>query len=323
VHSDHEYVTVITPRVVARATKIAYNPDSPSWLFSGRTSLPRTPTTLPDLELHADSVDLLLRDAGRYPLLKPAQEIELAKRIERGDLEAKELLINSNLRLVVSIARRYIGHGLSMTDLVQEGMIGLIRAAEKFDWRKGFRFSTYATLWIRQSIQRGLDNTARVVRLPANVAQRARKVGRAFGELSVELEREPTVDEVALATGLTPEEVEAVRKVDQNVASLNAPVGDEDGGELGHFIAHEGPATEDEVAAAIASVEVQRAVATLPEPERKVIDLRYGTGGDAPQTPAQAARHLGVSPREVGSLEEKALRRLSALPELAALREAA
>jgi RNA polymerase primary sigma factor len=287
--------------------------------------LPRTPRTPspPDLELHADSVDLLLRDAGRYPLLKPAQEIELAKRIERGDLEAKELLINSNLRLVVSIARRYIGHGLSMTDLVQEGMIGLIRAAEKFDWRKGFRFSTYATLWIRQSIQRGLDNSARVVRLPANVAQRARKVGRATGELSVKLERDPTDEEVALATDLTVEEVQAIRKVDQNVASLNAPVGEEDGGELGHFIAHEGPATEDEVATALASVEVQRAVATLPEAERKVIDLRYGTGGDAPQTPAQAARQLGVSPREVGSLEERALRKLSTLPELAALREAA
>jgi RNA polymerase primary sigma factor len=286
--------------------------------------LPRTtPNSVPDLELHADSVDLLLRDAGRFPLLKPEQEIELAKRIERGDLEAKELMINSNLRLVVSIARRYVGHGLSMTDLVQEGMIGLIRAAEKFDWRKGFRFSTYATLWIRQSIQRGLDNSARMVRLPANVAQRARKVGRVTSDLSVKLEREPSVEEIADAAQLTPDEVRAIREVDRTPASLNSPVGEDDGGELGHFIANEGPAPEDEVHAAIAAVEVQRALDELPEPERKVISLRFGTSGDAPQTPAQTARQLGVTPREAASLEEKALRKLASVPELAALREAA
>src|SRR3954453_22630706 len=139
-----------------------------------------------------EPLTLLLEEAQRYRLLTPREELDLARRIERGDLDAKELLINSNLRLVVSIARRYQGLGLSLNDLVQEGMIGLIRASEKFDYRKGFRFSTYATLWIRQSIQRGLDNTARNVRLPANVAQRARKVGRAFSELAVQLERDPT-----------------------------------------------------------------------------------------------------------------------------------
>src|SRR3954454_14534291 len=167
--------------------------------------LPRTAPIHVEPEINHDSIDLLLRDAGRFPLLTPAQELELAKRIERGDLDAKELMVNSNLRLVVSIARRYVGHGLPMTDLVQEGMIGLIRAAEKFDWRKGFRFSTYATLWIRQSIQRGLDNTARMVRLPANLAQRARKVARMTSDLTKELERDPTVEEVAEACDLTVE----------------------------------------------------------------------------------------------------------------------
>jgi len=277
----------------------------------------------PDLELTVDSVDLLLRDAGRYPLLKPQQEIELAKRIERGDLAAKDLLVNSNLRLVVSIARRYVGHGLPMTDLVQEGMLGLIRAAEKFDWRKGFRFSTYATLWIRQSIQRGLDNTARSIRLPANIAQRARKVARTAGDLAKELEREPTIEEIADASGLTPEEVANIREVDYTPPSLNSPVGDDDGGELGHFIAVEGAPVEEEVHTALLSAEVARAVDALPEEERKVIHLRFGTKGDAPQSATQVSRVVGKSPRDVAELEQRALRRLSQLPELAALREAA
>jgi RNA polymerase primary sigma factor len=277
----------------------------------------------PDLEIAVDSVDLLLREASQYPLLKPAQEIELAQRIEKGDLEAKELLVNSNLRLVVSIARRYIGHGLPMTDLVQEGMLGLIRAAEKFDWRKGFRFSTYATLWIRQSIQRGLDNTARMVRLPANIAQRARKVARVTSDLAKELEREPSIEEVAERCVLFPDEVAAIREVDYTPPSLNTPVGDDEGGELGHLIAAEGEPVEDEVHAGLVSQQVASAVETLPEDERQVIHLRFGTKGEAPKTTTQVSRELGVSPQAAARLEQKALERLSKFPELAALREAA
>jgi RNA polymerase primary sigma factor len=277
----------------------------------------------PDLEIAVDSVDLLLREASQYPLLKPAQEIELAQRIEKGDLEAKELLVNSNLRLVVSIARRYIGHGLPMTDLVQEGMLGLIRAAEKFDWRKGFRFSTYATLWIRQSIQRGLDNTARMVRLPANIAQRARKVARVTSDLAKELEREPSIEEVAERCVLFPDEVAAIREVDYTPPSLNTPVGDDEGGELGHLIAAEGEPVEDEVHAGLVSQQVASAVETLPEDERQVIHLRFGTRGEAPKTTTQVSRELGVSPQAAARLEQKALERLSKFPELAALREAA
>ena len=148
----------------------------------------------------ADAVDQLLREAGRYPLLRPDEEIELAKAIERGDLAAKERLINSNLRLVVSVARKYQGQGLAFGDLVQEGMLGLIRAAEKFDWRKGFRFSTYATIWIRQALQRGLDNTGRTIRLPANVAQRSRRLQRAERELTVRLGEEPDDEQLAIET---------------------------------------------------------------------------------------------------------------------------
>src|SRR6187399_3698777 len=155
-----------------------------------------------------DSLQLLLREAGKYPLLKPHEEIELAKRIEKGDLVAKDRMINSNLRLVVSNARRYQGQGLSLGDLIQEGMLGLIRAVEKFDWRKGFRFSTYATLWIRQAIQRGLENTSRTIRLPAHVATKARKVGRIRSQLAVQLEREPEPEELAAAAEMPLSEIE-------------------------------------------------------------------------------------------------------------------
>ena len=178
--------------------------------------------------VHADALDQLLQRANEFRLLRPAEELELAQRIERGDLVAKERLINCNLRLVVSIARRYQGHGLTLNDLVQEGMLGLIRAAEKFDWRKGFRFSTYATLWIRQAIQRGLDNTGRTIRLPAHVATKARKVGRARNELAVKLEREPEAHEIAAVVEMPVDEVEAIVAVDRTPSSLDMRLGDDD-----------------------------------------------------------------------------------------------
>src|SRR6516225_1844948 len=180
-------------------------------LAPGRLDSPieRIDMTTPDTFI-PESVDQLLAHSRRYPLLTPAQEIDLAQRIERGDLHAKELLVNSNLRLVASNARRYQNQGLPLADLVQEGMLGLIRASEKFDWRKGFRFSTYATLWIRQAIQRGLENSARTIRLPVHVAQRSRKIGRIEREMSVRLGREPTLEEIAKEAGLTVEDIEEV-----------------------------------------------------------------------------------------------------------------
>ena len=271
----------------------------------------------------ADPVDQLLRRASQYRLLRPHEELELAKGIERGDLHAKDLLINSNLRLVVSIARRYQGLGLGMSDLVQEGMIGLIRAAEKFDWRKGFRFSTYATLWIRQAIQRGLDNTARTVRLPANVAQQTRKVDRVAADLAAKLERDPTAEEIAAETGFEPDEVERLRKLDSRPASLDARVGDDDSASLGELLDSNAPTPEEEVGRDDVADQLDKALAELPVEERAVIELRFGRKGEQPHTVAQAGRKLGVSTAEAQRLEERALSRLARQDRVAALREAA
>jgi RNA polymerase primary sigma factor len=273
--------------------------------------------------VHADALEQLLQRANRFQLLKPHEELELAKRIERGDLVAKERLINSNLRLVVSIARRYQGHGLTLNDLVQEGMLGLIRAAEKFDWRKGFRFSTYATLWIRQSIQRGLDNTARSIRLPAHVATKARKVGRVRNELAVKLEREPELWEIAEATGMTPEEVEEIMAVDYTPPSLDQQLGDDsDAATLGDLRAADNEAPEEEVHRGILTERVAAALDRLPDDERKVISLRFGTEGQE-RTRAQVGRDLRMSPQKAEQLERRALERLSHMEDLAAMREAA
>jgi RNA polymerase primary sigma factor len=270
-----------------------------------------------------DSLQLLLREAGKYPLLKPYEEIELAKRIERGDLAAKDRMINSNLRLVVSNARRYQGQGLSLGDLIQEGMLGLIRAVEKFDWRKGFRFSTYATLWIRQAIQRGLENTSRTIRLPVHVAQRSRKVGRVERELTTKLGHEPTDEEIAAAADLPLADVIEIRKADRAVVSLDKPVGEDGDTSLGDLVSLESPSVDEEVYEQISSETLLDAIAGLPEQERDVIEMRFGAGDQEPQTLSQAGRRLGVSTERARQIEERALRRLSQRPELIAIREAA
>jgi RNA polymerase primary sigma factor len=264
-----------------------------------------------------------MREARNWPLLTPAEEIELAKEIERGDLVAKERMVNSNLRLVMSIARRYQGQGLSMGDLVQEGTLGLIRAVEKFDWRKGFRFSTYATLWIRQSIQRGLENSGRTIRLPVHVGQRARKVARARRELTARLGREPSDEEIADETGLELELVIEAAKADREPTSLDLPVGDDGETSLGALIATDEASPHEEVADTLRHEAVQKAIETLPDKERTVIHLRFGTGGEPPQTLSEVGKRLGLSSTRARELEEQALRRLSRESSLAALREAA
>ena len=289
----------------------------------GTTTKTIDPQAIAPEETTFDALQLLMREARHWPLLTPDEEIELAKQIERGDLVAKERMVNSNLRLVMSIARRYQGQGLSMGDLVQEGTLGLIRAVEKFDWRKGFRFSTYATLWIRQSIQRGLENSGRTIRLPVHVGQRARKVARARRELTAKLGREPSDEEIAEETGLELELVLEAAKADREPTSLDLPVGDDGETSLGALIATDEASPHEEVADTLRHEAVQKAIETLPDKERTVIHLRFGTGGEPPQTLSEVGRRLGLSSTRARELEEQALRRLSRESSLAALREAA
>jgi RNA polymerase primary sigma factor len=269
-----------------------------------------------------DSLQLFLNQASKYPLLTAAEEIELAKRIERGDMEAKDRMINSNLRLVVSIAKRYQGHGLPLSDLIQEAMFGLIRAAEKFDWRRGYKFSTYAVLWIKQSIQRGLDNTGRPVRIPAHIAQRERTVNRIEAELRAGSDRDPTDEEVAKKAKLPVEDVRAVRDLTRVTTSLDAPVGEGDTS-LGELRAESETDLEREVIEREQSDAVDTALAKLSEDERAVIRMRFGTGGAPARSVRDAARALGRTQQSVRELEERALRSLAADRALAAWRSAA
>ena len=271
-----------------------------------------------------ESFQLFLNQASRYPLLTAAEEIELAKRIERGDLAAKDRLINSNLRLVVRFATRYQGHGLSLQDLVQEAMLGLIRAAEKFDWRRGYKFSTYAVLWIKQAIQRGLDNSGRAVRVPAHVAIRERKVNRVAGELASKLERDPTDEEIAAAAELPLEEVRAVRDLTRVTTSLDAPVNDDSETSLGELHAGTDSGPEDEVLEREEEQAVRTALDSLPDRQRQVVELRFGTVGErGPATTRQVARRLKIAEDEVLDLEQEALERLADAEVLAPWREAA
>jgi RNA polymerase primary sigma factor len=270
-----------------------------------------------------NSLDLFLRSARTHPLLTADEEIELAKRIERGDLAAKEKMINSNLRLVVSQARRYQGHGLPMEDLVQEGMLGLIRAVEKFDWRRGFKFSTYGTLWIRQAIQRGLQNHGRTIRVPVHVAQRQVKVRKIESDLNTKLSREPTDEEIAAVAELSVEEVAELRELSRGLASLDQPVSEDGDTALGDLLATERPEPDEEVEDADRDRRVNDLVAALPESERNVLRLRFGLAGEAERTLSQTGRELGISAERARQLEESGLRRLARTRELESLREAA
>ncbi len=270
-----------------------------------------------------DSLELFLRQARLHPLLTAAEEIELAQRIERGDLEAKERMINSNLRLVVSQARRYQGHGLPMEDLVQEGMLGLIRAVEKFDWRRGFKFSTYGTLWIRQAIQRGLQNHGRTIRLPVHVAQRQVKVRKIESELNTKLSREPTDEEIAAVAELTVDEVAEIRELSRGLASLDQAVSEDGETALGDLLASDRPEPVEEIEKSDRDQRLGQIVDQLPEAERNVIRLRFGLAGDEPRTLRQTGSELGISAERARELEERGLRRLAGSNELEQLRLAA
>jgi len=264
------------------------------------------------LPASADSLQLFLNEIGRYPLLTAAEEVALAKRVERGDLAAKERMINSNLRLVVHVAKRYRGHGVPFGDLIQDGVIGLNRAVEKFDWRKGFKFSTYATWWIRQAVQRSVAGQARTIRVPTHVHERRQTLSRHARKLETELGRPPTEQELAKSTGLKLQHVEEALSVPESRASLNSPVGDEDG-ELGDLFADEHAHDPEEVAEnALRARAVREALADLPERERRILELRFGLDGE-PQSLEAIGAELGLTRERIRQLETHAMAKLSDL----------
>jgi RNA polymerase primary sigma factor len=271
---------------------------------------------------YTDLVRLFLNEIGRYPLLTADEEISLAKRIEKGDLEARDVMIRSNLRLVVSIAKRYQGRGLSFLDLIQEGMLGLIRGVEKFDWRKGFKFSTYGTWWIRQAIGRAIHNHSRTIRLPAHLLDRERKIESAERSLAISLGREPTEEEVAAAAKVSIRELKQVRDAARAVTSLDTPVGDDGETSLGDLVAGVADETSAEVHISDERESLRKAVVELPDEEREVIVLRFGMHGEDPRTLQEVADELGSTRDRVRRLEKLALDRLAERRELHGLLEA-
>ena len=275
-------------------------------------------------DMTTDSLQLFLKDIGKVRLLTAQEEVDLAKRIERGDLDAKQKMVESNLRLVVSIAKNYRNQGLPFLDLIQEGTLGLVRAAEKFDYRKGFKFSTYATWWIRQAIARALADKARTIRIPVHVVEKLNKIGRAERKLVTELGREPTPEEIAEHTGIEPEEVESIKRSAQAPVSLEKPVGDEEESEFGQFIADERAESPYERAAEILTKEALReALENLSYRERRVLELRYGLGGEHPRTLDEVGRTFNVTRERIRQIENQSLKKLQSLAEAQKLRDVA
>jgi RNA polymerase primary sigma factor len=266
------------------------------------------------------ALDLFLQRIRRYPLLSAAQEAELAKQVELGDGKAKETMINSNLRLVVSIAKKYGRRDLALLDLIQDGVLGLIRAAEKFDWRRGQKFSTYASWWIRQAIKRGLDNSSRTIRLPVHVIQRENEIRLVKGELGKRLHREATPKEIAFAVGLSVKQVVEIQGAGRAVTSLDKPIGDEHA-TLGELMATQQPGPQEQVELGLDGETLHEAVVELPEDERTVLELRYGFVADAePQTIEQVVQSLGITRNRARTLEAHGLSRLATRREVQALR---
>jgi RNA polymerase primary sigma factor len=271
----------------------------------------------------ADGLQAFLSDIGKVDLLTAAQEVELAKRIERGDHAAKQEMVEANLRLVVSIAKRYRNQGLPFLDLIQEGSIGLGRAAEKFDHRKGFKFSTYATWWIRQAVSRALADKGRTIRMPVHVVEKLNKIVRSQRKLRGELGREPTPAEIASDTDFSLDEVEQIVRIAQTPVSLEQPVGDGEAAEFGHFLADSGPLPEDVADDNSRLRSLTESLATLGLRERRVLELRYGLDGGAPATLDDLGKVFGVTRERIRQIEKNSLQKLSALAELKDLREVA
>jgi RNA polymerase primary sigma factor len=270
-------------------------------------------------ETTTDALQLFLRDAGRHPLLTAPQEVELAKRIERGESQAKQLMIQSNLRLVVSIAKNYRNQGLPFLDLIQEGTLGLIRAVEKFDWRRGYKFSTYATWWIRQAVARALADKARTIRMPVHIVERMQKLNRAERTLWTQLGREPSLDEIAEEANLPIAQAHEVKAAARASTSLDQPVGESDDAVFGDFVAGDGPLPDEQVEVSLRCQALGEALEALSERERRVIVLRYGLDDADPKTLEEIGRRLGLTRERVRQIETEALKRLARLREMEAV----
>src|SRR5690348_17758610 len=270
-----------------------------------------------------DALQLFLNEAGRWPLLTKEEEVELAKLIERGDADAKERMINSNLRLVVSIAKRYQGHGLSLLDLIQEGIIGLIRAVEKFDWRRGFKFSTYATWWIRQAVQRGVANKSRTIRIPVHIVDREQRIARAERLLAPKLGRQPTDEEIAKQAKLPLKQLREVRQAARAITSLDRPIGSEGDSAFGDLLPSDQITPEEELTVSLEQEVLRRAIDQLPEREQEVLKRRYGLNGERDPASLEAiGKELGLTRERVRQIEASALERLAVNREIEALKVA-
>jgi RNA polymerase primary sigma factor len=275
-------------------------------------------------EVSTDALQLFLKDIGKVQLLTAAQEVELAKRIERGDMDAKRQMVEANLRLVVSIAKRYRNQGLPFLDLIQEGTIGLVRAAEKFDHRKGFKFSTYATWWIRQAVARALADKARTIRMPVHVVEKLNKIVRVERDLRARLGREPLAEEVGRELGLSSDEVDLIRRNAQTPVSLEKPVGDEDESEFGHFLTDENqPLPDDAAEENMRKEALFRILDSLSARERRVLELRYGLDGEHPRTLDEVGRTFNVTRERIRQIENQCLKKLRAMAGANALRDVA
>jgi len=274
------------------------------------------------VEPSLDSLRLYLRAIGRVDLLKADQEIYLAKRIERGDMSAKTQMIEANLRLVVSIAKSYLGRGLTFLDLIQEGSLGLIRAVEKFDYRKGFKFSTYATWWIRQAVTRAIADKARTIRIPVHMVEKLNKVVHIERYLVQRLGREPQPEEIAEELEITTEEVREILRMSQLPVSLEKPIGEEEESQLGDFVEDEQAESPfDTASLSLRREDIDKVLDSLPDRERKVIELRYGLNGEQPYTLEEVGRAFGVTRERIRQIENNTLKRLESLPEAQGLKD--
>jgi RNA polymerase primary sigma factor len=307
----------------SEAAKVEAAAEARKATSSGAPEVPKKVELDLTVEPSLDSLRLYLRSIGRVPLLTAELEIALAKRIERGDMDAKQHMVEANLRLVVSIAKGYLGRGLTFLDLIQEGSLGLIRAVEKFDHRRGYKFSTYATWWIRQAVTRAIADKGRTIRIPVHMVEKLNKVVQVERQLVQSLGREPTPEEIASNLDCTPREVRDILRMSQQPISLERPVGEEDESELGDFVEDENAISPFELAAEnLRRENVRRALAALPQREREVIEMRFGLTGGRPRTLEEVGRAFNVTRERIRQIENHTLKKLESLPEAQKLRDA-